>query len=82
MRVTEKGQVTIPRNVRSNLGIVPGSEVEFVLQGDSAVLRLVEPSTDEREQKVQALTEHLRRHKGSMALGDLDGDAFYKLLRD
>lgn len=82
MRVTEKGQVTIPRNVRNNLGIVPGSEVEFVLQGDSAVLRLVEPSADERERDVQALAEHLHRHKGSMALGDLDGDAFYKLLRD
>ena len=82
MRVTEKGQVTIPRNVRSNLGIVPGSEVEFVLQGDSSVLRRVEPSADQREQEVQALTQHLRRHTGSMIIGDLDGDAFYRLLRD
>ncbi|HUH49000.1 MAG TPA: AbrB/MazE/SpoVT family DNA-binding domain-containing protein [Mycoplana sp.] len=82
MRVTEKGQVTIPRNVRNNLGIVPGSEVEFELQGDSAVLRRVERSADEREREVQELIEHLRRHKGSMALGGLDGDTFYKLLRD
>lgn len=29
MRVTTKGQVTIPRNVREILGIVPESDVEF-----------------------------------------------------
>ena len=30
MRVTTKGQVTIPRNVREILGIAPETEVEFV----------------------------------------------------
>jgi len=30
MRVTTKGQVTIPRNVREVLGIVPETEVDFV----------------------------------------------------
>jgi len=29
MRVTAKGQVTIPRNIRERLGIVPESEVDF-----------------------------------------------------
>ena len=29
MRVTTKGQVTIPRNVREILGIVPKSNIEF-----------------------------------------------------
>jgi antitoxin PrlF len=29
MRVTQKGQVTIPRDVRRALGIQPGSDVEF-----------------------------------------------------
>jgi antitoxin PrlF len=29
MRVTSKGQVTIPQDVRERLGITPGSEVEF-----------------------------------------------------
>jgi AbrB family looped-hinge helix DNA binding protein len=82
MRVTEKGQVTIPKNVRSNLGIESGSEVEFVLREGEAVLRLVEPSRDEREQEVRELIDHLRRHQGSMSLGDLSGDEFYRLLRD
>ncbi len=30
MRVTRKGQVTIPRNVRETLGIVPESEIDFI----------------------------------------------------
>lgn len=30
MRVTTKGQVTIPRNVREILGIVPETEIDFV----------------------------------------------------
>ena len=30
MRVTTKGQVTIPRNVREILGIVPETEIDFI----------------------------------------------------
>ncbi|EUB97194.1 transcriptional regulator, AbrB family [Rhizobium sp. CF080] len=82
MRVTEKGQVTIPKNVRSNLGIEPGSEVEFVLREGEAVLRRVEPSREEVERNVRALVDHLRRHQGSMSLGDMSGEEFYRLLRD
>ena len=29
MRVTSKGQVTIPRNVRETLGIMPETEIDF-----------------------------------------------------
>ncbi len=29
MRVTSKGQVTIPRNIREILGIVPQSDIDF-----------------------------------------------------
>ncbi|MGH9138260.1 MAG: AbrB/MazE/SpoVT family DNA-binding domain-containing protein [Acidimicrobiales bacterium] len=38
MRVTQKGQVTIPKEVREALGIRPGSEVEFALEEDGARL--------------------------------------------
>jgi antitoxin PrlF len=38
MRVTQKGQVTIPLEVRRALGIRPGSEVEFQLEGTGARL--------------------------------------------
>jgi len=39
MRVTTKGQVTIPIEVREKLGIFPGSEVDFTVRGDSATLK-------------------------------------------
>jgi len=29
MRVTTKGQVTIPKNVREELGIIPETEIDF-----------------------------------------------------
>ena len=38
MRVTQKGQVTIPREIREALGIRPGSEVEFALEETGARL--------------------------------------------
>lgn len=30
MRVTVKGQVTIPQNIREKLGITPSTEIDFV----------------------------------------------------
>jgi AbrB family looped-hinge helix DNA binding protein len=38
MRVTQKGQVTIPLQVRRALGINPGSDVEFELDDHGARL--------------------------------------------
>lgn len=39
MRVTEKGQVTIPKALRDELGIGAGSEVAFERAGDTVVIR-------------------------------------------
>ena len=41
-KVTAKYQITIPPNVRTELGIVPGSEVDISKEGDRYVL-LVDP---------------------------------------
>ena len=38
MRVTQKGQVTIPIEVRERLGIVPYSEVDFEVHGNTVRL--------------------------------------------
>ena len=35
MRITSKGQVTIPQEIREKLGLLPNTEVEFVVQGRS-----------------------------------------------
>lgn len=41
MRVTEKGQITIPKHVRDALGIGAGTEVEIEAQDDVVVVRKV-----------------------------------------
>ena len=41
MRITTKGQVTIPRDVREKMGLLPHSEVEFGVEGNVVVLRKV-----------------------------------------
>lgn len=37
--MTSKGQVTIPKAVRQQLGLKQGTRVAFVVEGDHAVLR-------------------------------------------
>ncbi len=34
MRVTTKGQVTIPQHIREKLGITPATEIDFVEKGE------------------------------------------------
>lgn len=39
MRITSKGQVTIPIEIRQKMGLLPHSEVEFVMKGRAVYLR-------------------------------------------
>lgn len=48
MRVTTKGQVTIPIEVRERLGILPGTEVDFIVKGESAKLVKAKPKIGKR----------------------------------
>ena len=40
MRITSKGQVTIPKELRQQLGIRQGSRIEFSLVGDHVEMRV------------------------------------------
>lgn len=53
MRVTSKGQVTIPKDVRKRLGIRPDSEVDFKL--DESGARLVRARTRKGEDAVERM---------------------------
>ena len=37
-RMTSKGQVTIPKRMRDELGLQPGSEIEFVTNGNGDIV--------------------------------------------
>lgn len=61
MRITAKGQVTIPRDVRERAGLMPGTEVEFEIE--AGVVRLVKARTGGRRgTRGQELVESLRGH--------------------
>ena len=49
MRVTVKGQVTIPRHIRLKLGITAGTEVDFVEEGDRVRLVKKRPAPAEKD---------------------------------
>ena len=42
MRITSKGQVTIPIEIREKMGLLPDTEVEFRITGNTVSLRRVE----------------------------------------
>jgi AbrB family looped-hinge helix DNA binding protein len=63
MRVTERGQITIPKRLRDELGIGAGSEVEFARSDDAIVIRKVRTG----KTRGQHVAERLRR-RGDVAL--------------
>jgi AbrB family looped-hinge helix DNA binding protein len=65
MKVTSKGQVTIPQDVRRHLGIEPGSEVDFKVDDDA--VRLVRRP----EGQGSALVARMRRRRLSMSTDEI-----------
>jgi len=45
IRLTSKGQVTIPQHIRDRLGLLPRTEVEFEVDGDAVRIRPARKST-------------------------------------
>ena len=37
-RVTSKGQITIPQDVRAKFGFFPGTEVDVIAEGNKAII--------------------------------------------
>jgi AbrB family looped-hinge helix DNA binding protein len=73
MKVTSKGRVTIPQEIRERLGLLPGIEVDFVVKGN-----VVEIVKSRRTQSRMA--KHLRRVLGS-ATTRMSTDEIMKLTR-
>ena len=52
MRITSKGQVTIPQAVRERTGLLPNTDVEFVVDGgDVRIVKAVSGSRSSRGAK-------------------------------
>lgn len=57
MRVTEKGQVTVPEELLDQLGIEAGSDVEFEIVDDVIVIRKSATASDRDRQFVERLRD-------------------------
>jgi antitoxin PrlF len=82
MRVTTKGQVTIPKEIRDRLGVRPGSEVDFVERSDGAI-ELVKGAEQQMRENVmrRSLDEWFRLIEGSGDSG-LTADEIMAMTRD
>jgi AbrB family looped-hinge helix DNA binding protein len=75
MRITSKGQVTIPVGIREKAGLLPGTEVDFELIGDTVhIVRAKTPRGETRGQEI------VRRLRGS-ATGGMTTDEIMALMR-
>ncbi|MGH6901979.1 MAG: AbrB/MazE/SpoVT family DNA-binding domain-containing protein [Geminicoccaceae bacterium] len=56
MRITAKGQVTIPVEIREKAGLLPGAEVDFELDGEGVrIVRATAPRGETRGQRAVRL---------------------------
>lgn len=82
MRVTSKGQVTIPRDLRELVGIEPNSEVVFTVEDGKLVVAPKNSAEMARQKtRLNGLLETLDRLEGT---GDqsIDADALMAMTRD
>ncbi len=59
MRITSKGQVTIPQAVREETGLLPNTDVEFVVEAGS--VRIVKANTAKRGSRGAEAVRRLQR---------------------
>lgn len=55
MRITSKGQVTIPQKIRDKHGLLPLSEVEFLEEAGKVVLRSRGPGRRPARERLKAV---------------------------
>ena len=58
MRITSKGQVTIPLAIREKLGLLPDTEVEFEIDRDA--VRVKPAAVPRGRDRGRALIDHMR----------------------
>ena len=72
--LTRKGQTTIPGQVRDSLHMLPGDRLEYIVEGDHAIIR-VQPNA-------RSLKGALASKKGQhLTIGQIREAAALKLLR-
>ena len=73
MRITGKGQVTIPQHIRNSLGLLPNTEVEFVEQGRKVFIKKVDSLNPRGDALIQRMAGKVQFERST--------DEMMKLLR-
>lgn len=86
MKITIKGQVTIPGEIRAELGLLPHTRVEFEVRGGEAVIRKAGSGVGAGEREPdrprgRSIVEHLERHAKEYWKSDLTTDEILDLMR-
>jgi AbrB family looped-hinge helix DNA binding protein len=76
MRITSKGQVTIPIAIREQAGLMPNTEVAFEFDGEA--VRILPAASAKARNRGARLVAHLRG-RGDVAMST---DAIMALTRD
>ncbi len=80
MRLTEKSQVTVPKHIREHLGIGPGSEVDFEIDGP--IVQLVKRASEEDgETRGDRLVRQLREFGRTAQRTGLTSDEIMDMTR-
>ena len=70
MRITSKGQVTIPAHIREQAGLLPRTEVEFEFDGET--VRIVKATAQERESRGDRIVRRMwKRSPGRMSTEEI-----------
>ncbi|MCX4084373.1 MAG: AbrB/MazE/SpoVT family DNA-binding domain-containing protein [Rickettsia sp.] len=56
MKISTKGQITIPINIRSKLGMLPNTEISFVLHKDGVFIKKEKNSNQRGIKLIQQLS--------------------------
>jgi antitoxin PrlF len=78
--LTVKGQVTIPKQIRDNLGLVAGNKIEFSLNeaGEYVLLRA---AISKRSHKPNVTNSRFDAVRGSANLDGMTTDTYMNLIR-
>ena len=55
MKITSKGQVTIPQEIRESMGLLPDTEVEFVIKGNTVQIIKARQTASRGSRVIRAL---------------------------
>ncbi len=79
MRITTKGQVTIPAEIRAAAGLLPNTEVAFFYDGEVVQLRPAE--SGKKHDRGEQVVAHLRDVGRRLGTGTMTTDEIMALTR-